>query len=149
MIRHNIGHPNIGITEDNKNSNGAAGLLVPGNDGSKSRKNWIRKIDFKICIIRPSCYFYFQELIISTYFKLIKRSTHYKTYRFVKTLYVCTFSIYLIKKHSFQYHKQTISKQLKFILKRHLGVFAILWSDFDRAKHFYTILESIFPVVEY
>ena len=30
---------NIGITEDNKNSNGAAGLLVPGNDGSKSRKN--------------------------------------------------------------------------------------------------------------
>ena len=31
---------NIGITtEDNKNSNGAAGLLVPGNNGSKSRKN--------------------------------------------------------------------------------------------------------------
>ena len=30
---------NIGITEDNKNSNGAAGLLVPGNDGSKSRKD--------------------------------------------------------------------------------------------------------------
>ena len=31
---------NIGnITEDNKNSNGSAGLIVPGNDGSKSRKN--------------------------------------------------------------------------------------------------------------
>ena len=30
---------NIGITEDNKNSNGAAGLLVPGNNDSKSRKD--------------------------------------------------------------------------------------------------------------
>ena len=30
---------NIDSTEDNKNSNGAAGLLVPGNNGSKSRKN--------------------------------------------------------------------------------------------------------------
>ena len=29
----------IGITEDNKTSNGSAGLLVPGNDCSKSRKN--------------------------------------------------------------------------------------------------------------
>ena len=29
----------IGDSEDNKNSNGAAGLLVPGNNGSKSRKN--------------------------------------------------------------------------------------------------------------
>ena len=29
----------ICITEDNKSSNGSAGLLVPGNDGSKSRKN--------------------------------------------------------------------------------------------------------------
>ena len=30
---------NIGITEDNKTSNGSAGLLVLGNDGSNSRKN--------------------------------------------------------------------------------------------------------------
>ena len=30
---------NIGITEDNKNSNGATGLLVPGNNDSKSRKD--------------------------------------------------------------------------------------------------------------
>ena len=78
---------NIGITEDNKNSNGAAGLLVPGNNGSKSRKDWIRKIDYKICIIRPSCYLHFEKLMSSTYFKLIKRSTHYKTDGFVKTLY--------------------------------------------------------------
>jgi len=36
---------NIGITEDNKNSNGAAGLLVPGNNGSKSRATTAKSVN--------------------------------------------------------------------------------------------------------